>query len=235
MDITKLSLENQTAYHRLMAIINRRGNVRTDMSPCWLTTNSLASTGYGQICINETRWNTHRLSWWLHNGCPDMTKKHVCHRCDNKECCNPDHLYLGTAKENAKDTWDRGLKVKKEPKEPTRNSEPCHNCVEHHKKCDGGFPCSFCQTSGAECVKKEWKSHGGTFKKGDCVGENNLNSKLKDKQIIEIRQRHPSFKYGEFKKYAEQLGVAYITCQKYVEKNKDGSYKKRPELIPFTQ
>jgi len=33
------------------------------------------------------------------------------HHCDNKICVNPDHLYIGTRSQNAKDAFDRGLKI----------------------------------------------------------------------------------------------------------------------------
>ena len=73
----------------------------------------------------------------------------------------------------------------------------------------------------------------GAFKKGEGCGETNLNAKLKDEQIIEMRRKYEEgFAYGQFKKYASDLGVAYITCQKYCQKHSDGSYKKRPELLP---
>ena len=108
-----LSAQDKANYTRFMTCVEKRGNVRSDMSPCWLTTLSCASTGYGQISFQSKLWNTHRYSYYIHNNAqPLEDKKHICHRCDNKLCCNPEHLYQGTAKENAKDTWDRGLKVK---------------------------------------------------------------------------------------------------------------------------
>lgn len=118
-DIVKcLNDDNKINYYKFMKHIDIRGSVRNDMSPCWRWINaSFSSSGYGQITFNYKLWNAHRYSYYIHNGCKDLEKgKHICHRCDNKECANPDHLYIGTAKDNSKDTWERGLKKRKEKK-----------------------------------------------------------------------------------------------------------------------
>lgn len=54
-----------------------------------------------------------RLSFQFFNGAiPDGHE--VCHRCDNPECCNPAHLFLGTARENAEDKSRKGRSVHSE-------------------------------------------------------------------------------------------------------------------------
>ena len=52
-----------------------------------------------------------RVSWIIHFG--DIPRgMHVCHKCDNPECTNPEHLFLGTAKDNAldKESKMRGIR-----------------------------------------------------------------------------------------------------------------------------
>ena len=48
----------------------------------------------------------HQVAWYLHTGVwPD---KFVLHTCDNRKCCNPAHLFLGTQKENREDCKAKG-------------------------------------------------------------------------------------------------------------------------------
>lgn len=70
---------------------------------CWVHSGSFGSHGYPQATgHNGQSGPAHRLSWLLHNG--DIEKGlFVCHRCNNKLCVRPDHLYLGTHKQNMDD------------------------------------------------------------------------------------------------------------------------------------
>ncbi|MDY6798534.1 MAG: HNH endonuclease signature motif containing protein [Pseudomonadota bacterium] len=49
----------------------------------------------------------HRFSYLLHNGV-EPGRKYVCHKCDNGLCVNPEHLFLGTAKDNMQDCLRKG-------------------------------------------------------------------------------------------------------------------------------
>jgi hypothetical protein len=50
------------------------------------------------------RYLAHRAAWSQANG-PIPPGKFVLHKCDNPKCCNPNHLFLGTQSDNAKDMW----------------------------------------------------------------------------------------------------------------------------------
>lgn len=77
---------------------------------CWLWQASTTGAGYGQIWMNEDGWkriDAHRYSYILHKGTiPEGLV--VMHTCDNKLCVNPDHLILGTQKENLRDMYAKG-------------------------------------------------------------------------------------------------------------------------------
>lgn len=85
---------------------------------CWEWTGSLHPKGYGQLSSGRGRrpFHTHRLSYQMHKG-PIPDGQMVCHRCDNPRCVNPDHLFLGTAKQNADDR-DRKDRVRHGDRHP---------------------------------------------------------------------------------------------------------------------
>lgn len=80
---------------------------------CWLWTASFASHGYGQIMVGGRMQRAHRVSWMVtHGEIPPGLR--VLHRCDNPPCCNPDHLFLGTQRENVADMLNKGREARGE-------------------------------------------------------------------------------------------------------------------------
>ncbi len=86
---------------------------KADGDACWEWQGSRSvANRYGQFSCRLTPTKTaslraHRVMWVMVNGSipPGMV---VCHRCDNPGCVRPDHLFLGTLKDNARDCAAKG-------------------------------------------------------------------------------------------------------------------------------
>jgi hypothetical protein len=69
---------------------------------CWIWRGGKFSSGYGYHEYEDIGYRSHRLAWILTYGeIPEGML--VLHRCDNPPCCNPNHLFLGTNKDNMED------------------------------------------------------------------------------------------------------------------------------------
>lgn len=88
---------------------------------CITAEGSPNKAGYGRVTIKGKRMYAHRVAYEQHKGqIPEGMM--VCHTCDNPICINPDHLFLGTQKDNMSDAKSKG-----------RNSPPpVHAGEDHH-------------------------------------------------------------------------------------------------------
>jgi len=78
---------------------------------CWPWTLSTTGPGYGHIRADGKMRDTHRVAWELANG-TIPTGMCVLHKCDNRLCCNPAHLSLGSQAENLRDCVAKGRAAK---------------------------------------------------------------------------------------------------------------------------
>ena len=85
-------------------------NIDLHASGCWNWTKALTHNGYGRSAIKTKEIRAHRLSYQTFVGQipPGMQ---VCHRCDNRKCVNPDHLFVSDQLGNMRDMIQKGRKV----------------------------------------------------------------------------------------------------------------------------
>lgn len=93
---------SESAKNRLM----RHCIVPEEESACWGWRASKKQSGYGRIRIDSVEYIASRLSFAVHKEDPGDLD--VMHTCDNPECCNPEHLTLGSHQENIRDAVTKG-------------------------------------------------------------------------------------------------------------------------------
>lgn len=111
-------------YQRVMRYGDPLGGVKNHATPeerfwrfvekfdgCWKWTGNKKPNGYGVLSRGSKAdgyYLAHRFSWMLHNNAEIPNGMFVMHKCDNPECTNPEHLTIGTAKDNTQDMISKG-------------------------------------------------------------------------------------------------------------------------------
>ena len=97
--------------------------VKGDDDDCWNWTGCVTSTGYGNLGWHGKHVQAHRVAYFLTFGGIALStgfrlegrarqyRRFVLHRCDNRVCCNPKHLFLGSMRANQLDAYSKGRKV----------------------------------------------------------------------------------------------------------------------------
>lgn len=79
----------------------------TKTDNCWTWNGATDTSGYGLLEVENKTRAVHRLSWELHYGSiPNGLG--VFHKCDNRICIRPSHLFIGTARDNVADRDRKG-------------------------------------------------------------------------------------------------------------------------------
>jgi len=95
--ITMNGIHSQSVKHRFFDKVDSM-----QAGECWNWDGTISDHGYGDFWCLGKRCRAHRISWEIYYGIIPEGKL-VLHRCDNKRCINPAHLYLGTNSDNMKD------------------------------------------------------------------------------------------------------------------------------------
>ena len=90
---------------------------------CWEWRGATTSSGYGNLSWHGRAVQAHRVAYYLtyggialrtgfrHDGKAKRYRRFVLHRCDNRLCCNPNHLFLGSMRTNLLDAYSKGRKT----------------------------------------------------------------------------------------------------------------------------
>jgi hypothetical protein len=122
------------------------------MSGCWLWTGGIESNGYGGFYIKGITRTAHRASYYIYNGSIEKYM-YVCHKCDNKLCVNPKHLFIGNSKDNAVDCSNKKRFHKQQKTHcPKGHEYSCENLIIYFRKLTGKphRRCRICTNANAK-------------------------------------------------------------------------------------
>ncbi len=173
--------------------LGQRFWLRVDQSAgsdaCWPWAGYCNTNGYGNVRILGRRASTHRLAYELSHG-SIPTGLFVLHTCDNPPCCNPTHLYTGTAADNSRDAMSRNRTAKGERNGYSKLSNA--DISEIGRLYDAGktqveIAKQFGVRQSAIARHTNGRGKGWNFR-----GTNNPGSKITPDVVREIRQRRES-------------------------------------------
>jgi hypothetical protein len=73
---------------------------------CWNWIASVDKDGYGKFSYESKTIRAHKMSWLL--AFNKLSDRWLLHKCNNRKCVNPDHLYEGSPRDNTKDSIKAG-------------------------------------------------------------------------------------------------------------------------------
>jgi hypothetical protein len=107
----KFAAGSRPLAERLWARVDRNGPLpehAAHLGNCWIWWGATNERGYGLIGLGVPKKNArvHRLVWELEFGAVPAGE-FVLHKCDQRTCCNPVHLFLGSSQDNTDDMFEK--------------------------------------------------------------------------------------------------------------------------------
>ena len=102
-------IQKMTLRERLLMKIHVESG--DEENSCWEWHGAINMHGYGFLSVNNYPAAAHRIAYQEFIG-PIPENMFVCHKCDNRKCINPAHLFLGTTQENTQDMVKKGRNVR---------------------------------------------------------------------------------------------------------------------------
>ena len=161
------------------------------LGQCWEWKAGIDGQGYGCFWVKPKQMKTHRVSWMLTFG-QIQDDLYVLHRCDNRACVNPSHLFIGTCEDNIADRHGKG-----------RSNSPKGDKQGHIT-----HPESVLRGDQHPSRLKPW-----TRPRGSAHGI----SKLTEAEVIEMRSNHQNTG-ASYKSLARRYGVSDVMIKHIIKR-----------------
>lgn len=188
----------------------RRVN-KSEGDGCWLWQAACHDTGYG--AFDEA---AHRMAWRLTYG-PIPDNLFVLHKCDVRRCVRPDHLYLGTPRDNIRDMIQRGRALHRELHPSAKLNWQAVNDIRKRYATGGVSAKVLAKDYGVSSGTIYWIVNNKIWQTAQTrriirpdnysKGEHNPRAKLNWQSVHEIRQRHKT-KTLSINKLAKEYAVS---------------------------
>ncbi len=86
----------------------KKVNQTSNHDECWLWNAGKSKEGYGRFRLNRKLYQATHVSYFLRHNIMPASGQEVCHKCDNPQCVNPNHLFLGSRSDNMNDCYKKG-------------------------------------------------------------------------------------------------------------------------------